>query len=147
MRIHSECFTGDILTSRRCDCNKQLYASMSRIEEEGSGVLLYMRQEGRGIGLFNKLRAYQLQDSGLDTVEANHRLGFEADLRSYDICAEILKHLKVSSIRLLTNNPEKISSLESYGIIVRERIPLVTEPNRFNRKYLETKTRKMGHLL
>jgi 3,4-dihydroxy 2-butanone 4-phosphate synthase/GTP cyclohydrolase II len=147
VRVHSECFTGDVLGSERCDCGEQLHSAMRRIAKEGTGVLLYIRQEGRGIGLLNKLKAYQLQDMGLDTVQANERLGFPADLRHYGVGAQILADLGVRKIRLLTNNPKKIVGLEGYGLKVVERVPIQVRPGPHNRKYLETKRRKMGHFL
>ena len=146
VRIHSECLTGDVFGSARCDCGRQLELSLSEISKQG-GVLLYLRQEGRGIGLSNKIKAYALQDSGLDTVEANHRLGFSADIRDYAMAAQLLHLLKMDTIRLLTNNPHKINSLEKYQIEVSERIPLETIPTRDNIHYLRTKRKKMGHLL
>lgn len=147
VRVHSECFTGDTLGSLRCDCNEQLHASMRMIEKEGRGIILYMRQEGRGIGLLNKLKAYQLQDNGKDTVEANEALGFHADLRDYSIAAQILMDLGVKKIRLLTNNPDKINGLKSYGIEVTERIAIEVGANDINKKYLKTKRDKLGHLI
>lgn len=147
VRVHSECLTGDALHSLRCDCGMQLDAAMQRIAEEGRGVLLYMRQEGRGIGLPAKLRAYHLQDKGADTVEANERLGFPADLRDYGYGAQMLNALGVKSVRLLTNNPRKIVGLDAYGINIVERLPLRVGETPYNRKYLETKSKKLGHLL
>ncbi len=145
-RIHSECLTGDALFSLRCDCGPQLEAALSRIAEEGQGVLMYLRQEGRGIGLLNKIRAYQLQDEGADTVEANEQLGFAADQRSYDICSFMLEHLKVKKVRLLTNNPKKVNALTDLGIDVVERLAHETGKNPHNESYLVTKQGKMGHL-
>lgn len=146
VRMHSECFTGDIFGSARCDCGEQLHGALECLNSEG-GVILYLRQEGRGIGLPNKIRAYALQDQGFDTVEANHQLGFEADLRRYDIAAQMLMELGISRVRLLTNNPIKISELEKHGIEVVERVPLSFEPNDHNKKYLFTKKTKMNHFL
>lgn len=145
-RVHSECFTGEVLGSLRCDCREQLRAAMEMINKEGSGVLLYMRQEGRGIGLANKLKAYQLQDQGLDTVEANEQLGFKPDLREYGTGAQILKDLGLSKIKLLTNNPRKIIGLEGHGLQVMERIKLEMASQVHNEKYLKTKKEKLGHL-
>ncbi len=147
VRVHSECFTSEVLGSLRCDCKDQLHAAMAMIEKEGRGVLLYIRQEGRGIGLSNKLKAYQLQDAGLDTVEANEKLGFKPDLRDYGTGAQILKDLGLSKIRLLTNNPRKIVGLEGHGLHVVERIPLEMPNHEHNRRYLQTKKDKLGHLL
>jgi len=147
VRVHSECITGDTLGSLRCDCGAQLHAALEQIEAEGRGVLLYMRQEGRGIGLANKLRAYLLQEQGLDTVEANVRLGFKADLRDYGIGAQILRDLGLRRIRLLTNNPKKLHALAGFGLEVVEQVPLVVRPTEHNREYLEAKKRKLGHTL
>jgi len=144
-RLHSECLTGDALFSKRCDCGPQLAAALERIAKEGRGVLLYLRQEGRGIGLLNKIRAYNLQDQGADTVEANERLGFAADMREYAMCKPMLAHLGVSKIRLMTNNPRKVKALEAAGITVAERLPLHVGLNPFNKQYLATKTGKLGH--
>lgn len=147
VRVHSQCLTGDVLASLRCDCRAQLELSLKKISEAGSGILLYLPQEGRGIGLMNKLRAYQLQDAGMDTVEANERLGFAADARDYDFTAQILKQLAAKKIRLLSNNPEKVRQLERGGIQVVERVPCQPRVSKISRKYLETKKSKMGHLL
>ena len=146
-RLHSECLTGDALFSLRCDCGFQLEAALKAIAEEGRGALLYLRQEGRGIGLMNKIRAYHLQDGGADTVEANEQLGFGADQRDYGICQPILEHLGITSLRLLTNNPRKVKALESYGLNVTERLPLEFGLNPHNSKYLATKAGKLGHML
>ncbi|GMV93513.1 MAG: riboflavin biosynthesis protein RibBA [Candidatus Hydrogenedentota bacterium] len=146
VRVHSECLTGDVFGSHRCDCGDQLHESLRMIAEEGQGVLLYMRQEGRGIGLVNKIRAYELQDRGLDTVEANEHLGFLPDPREYGIGAQILTDLGVKRMRLITNNPSKRVGLEAHGLIVTDRVPLVIPPNARNERYLQTKKEKMGHL-
>lgn len=147
VRVHSECLTGDVFGSLRCDCGEQLAAAQEKIEFCGQGVLLYMRQEGRGIGLKDKLRAYELQEKGYDTVEANRLLGYPADLRDYGIGAQILADLGLTTIRLITNNPKKVVGLEGYGLKITERVPLEIKPNEFNAKYLETKSRKLGHKL
>ena len=147
VRVHSQCLTGDVLTSLRCDCRAQLELSLKKIGQASAGVLLYLPQEGRGIGLMNKLRAYQLQDGGMDTVEANESLGFAADARDYDFSAQILKKLGIKKIRLLSNNPEKVRQLESAGIEVVERVPCQPRVSKISRAYLKTKKRKMGHLL
>jgi 3,4-dihydroxy 2-butanone 4-phosphate synthase/GTP cyclohydrolase II len=147
VRVHSECLTGDVLGSLRCDCGDQLHQAMQRIEKEGCGVLLYMRQEGRGIGLANKLRAYHLQDQGLDTVEANEKLGFPADLRDYGTGAQILADLGLQRIRLMTNNPRKIIGLKGYGLEIVKRIPILGAVTDTNRKYIRTKKKKLGHYL
>ncbi|HCM61382.1 MAG TPA: GTP cyclohydrolase II [Morganella sp. (in: Bacteria)] len=146
-RVHSECLTGDALFSLRCDCGFQLEAALKQISEEGRGVLLYHRQEGRNIGLLNKIRAYALQDTGLDTVEANQKLGFAADERDFTLCADMYKLLDISAIRLLTNNPEKVAILTQAGINITERVPLIVGRNPSNAHYLDTKAEKMGHLL
>lgn len=146
-RIHSECLTGDIFGSLRCDCGPQLHEALRRIAREGRGIVLYLRQEGRDIGLTNKILAYELQEQGLDTVEANLQLGHPVDARTYDAARDILRDLGVKSLRLLTNNPEKVRAMEALGFPVRERIPIEIAPNASNREYLETKREKMGHLL
>ena len=147
VRVHSQCLTGDVLASLRCDCRAQLELSLREIGKAPSGILLYLPQEGRGIGLMNKLRAYELQDAGMDTVEANESLGFAADAREYDFPAQILKALGARRIRLLSNNPEKVRQLEAAGIRVIERVPCQPRISKISRSYLETKKRKMGHLL
>lgn len=146
-RVHSECLTGEVFGSMRCDCGSQLHGALEMIREDGRGVLLYLRQEGRGIGLVNKVKAYALQDRGLDTVEANKKLGFKDDLREYGIGAQILKDLGIKKIRLITNNPRKVVGLEGYGITITKRIPIEISPNKTNRKYLLTKKNRMGHIL
>ena len=147
LRIHSECFTGDVLGSLRCDCGSQLHSAMSKIDEAGSGVILYLRQEGRGIGLINKLKAYNLQDEGDDTVEANIHLGFEPDMRDYAVAAQMIKALGIKSVKIMTNNPDKVKGLEEYGVVVTDRVPIEIGCNSINKKYMETKKNKMGHLL
>lgn len=147
MRVHSECLTGDALFSLRCDCGFQLEAAMDTIAKEGSGAILYLRQEGRGIGLLNKIKAYKLQDEGADTVQANEQLGFGADMRDYSICKVMLDYLGVKQLRLMTNNPRKVQALEELGFEVTERMPLQTGQNPHNQKYLATKLGKLGHLL
>ena len=147
VRMHSKCLTGDVFGSQRCDCGPQLHRAMEMVADAGRGVIVYLDQEGRGIGLLNKLRAYALQDAGADTVQANERLGFAPDLRNYGIGAQILRDLGLSSIRVMTNNPRKLVGLEGYGLQIVERVPLVTDPNRENRGYLQVKRDKLGHLL
>lgn len=147
MRMHSECLTGDALFSMRCDCGPQLEAALKRIAEEGRGVLLYLRQEGRGIGLINKIRAYHLQDGGADTVEANEQLGFDADLREYDMAHDMLEYLNVNKLRIMTNNPKKMAALEQYGLEIVERLPWKHGENPHNSYYLSTKAGKLGHML
>jgi GTP cyclohydrolase II len=145
-RIHSECLTGDALFSMRCDCGNQLQAALQAIAEEGRGVLFYLRQEGRGIGLLNKIKAYKLQDAGADTVEANEQLGFGADMRDYSMLQPMIEHLGVKSVRVMTNNPRKVAALEEQGVEVVERIALHTDSNPHNEKYLQTKAGKLGHM-
>ncbi len=147
VRVHSQCLTGDIFHSLRCDCGEQIEMAMRRIAAEGRGVVLYMRQEGRGIGLHNKIKAYALQDKGMDTVEANLALGFKADQRDYGVGAQILADLGIHKMRLMTNNPKKMTSLSSYGLEIIEQLPITTKPNKYNKRYLATKQNKMGHLL
>jgi 3,4-dihydroxy 2-butanone 4-phosphate synthase/GTP cyclohydrolase II len=147
IRVHDECLTGDIFGSLRCDCGEQLHSALSMIQKEGKGVLLYMRQEGRGIGLESKLHAYALQETGLDTVEANKELGFGADKRDYGIGAQILRDLGIMKMKLLSNNPKKFAALAGYGLEITERVPIVIEPQEDNERYLRTKKEKLGHLL
>jgi GTP cyclohydrolase II len=147
LRIHSQCLTGDVFASGRCDCGDQLHFALEKIADRGTGILIYQLQEGRGIGLMNKLLAYELQDSGQDTVEANQHLGFEADHRNYALCADVLRYFRVSQVRLMSNNPHKIDSLEAAGIRVTERIPIEIPPSDGTKKYLKTKKVKLGHML
>ena len=147
VRVHSECLTGDVFASRRCDCGPQLHSAMKQVAAAGSGVILYMRQEGRGIGLAPKIQAYKLQEQGLDTVEANEKLGYGMDLREYGLGAQILCDLGLKTIRLLTNNPKKIVGLKGYGLKIVEQLPIKVKPNPHNEKYLKTKREKLGHLL
>ena len=146
-RVHSECLTGDVLFSQRCDCGAQLEGALKRIAEEGRGVLLYLRQEGRGIGLINKMRAYRLQEAGFDTVQANEQLGFKADQRNYALVEPMLRQFNISSLRLMTNNPRKIAAMEALGVKVAERVPLLVNRNKFNQHYLNTKAAKLGHMM
>ena len=146
VRIHSQCITGESFFSMRCDCRFQLTESLQKIAENGSGAVFYLQQEGRGIGLSNKIRAYKLQDEGMDTVEANHQLGFHEDERNYEIVASMADHLNINSVDLMTNNPKKIKALEKLGLQVNKRIPILSESNRYNKKYLTTKAKKLGHL-
>jgi len=146
-RVHSECLTGDALFSMRCDCGYQLQEALKRIATEGRGALLYLRQEGRGIGLLNKIRAYHLQDAGADTVEANEQLGFDADLREYSMCRPMLDHLGIKIVRLMTNNPRKVNALTEYGVEVSERVAIQTGMNPHNEGYLATKAGKLGHMM
>ena len=145
-RIHSQCITGESFFSMRCDCRFQLTESLHQIAKNGSGVIFYLQQEGRGIGLSNKIRAYKLQDEGMDTVEANHQLGFHEDERNYEIVASMADHLNINSVDLMTNNPKKIKALEKLGLQVNKRIPILSESNQHNKKYLTTKAKKLGHL-
>ena len=145
-RIHSQCLTGESFFSMRCDCRFQLTESLQQIANNGSGVIFYLQQEGRGIGLSNKIRAYKLQDEGMDTVEANHQLGFHEDERNYEIVASMADHLNINSVDLMTNNPKKIKALEKLGLQVNKRIPILSESNEHNKKYLSTKAKKLGHL-
>jgi GTP cyclohydrolase II len=146
-RVHSECLTGDVLFSQRCDCGAQLEGALKRIAAEGRGILLYLRQEGRGIGLVNKIRAYKLQEAGADTVQANLQLGFKADARNYALCQPMFGQFGIKSLRLMTNNPRKIEAMEKLGIVVAERVPLLVNRNAFNQHYLDTKAEKMGHMM
>ena len=147
IRLHSECLTGDSLFSMRCDCGYQLETALKNIVQAGQGALLYLRQEGRGIGLINKIKAYHLQDNGADTVEANEQLGFAADLRSYTMCKPMLEHLRVTKVKLLTNNPKKVQALKDLGIDVVEQVPIQVGRNQYNNEYLNTKAEKMGHMM
>ncbi|ABE54732.1 GTP cyclohydrolase II [Shewanella denitrificans OS217] len=146
-RIHSECLTGDALFSLRCDCGFQLQTAMQNIAEAGQGFILYLRQEGRGIGLLNKIRAYELQDAGANTVEANERLGFDADMRKYDMIAPMLEKIAVTQVKLMTNNPRKVKAMQDLGIVVAERVPLQVGKNRYNEAYLKTKSTELGHMM
>ncbi|MBY0241799.1 MAG: GTP cyclohydrolase II [Burkholderiaceae bacterium] len=146
-RVHSECLTGDVLYSQRCDCGAQLEGALKRVAEEGRGVVLYLRQEGRGIGLINKMRAYRLQEAGFDTVQANEQLGFKADQRNYALVEPMLKQFNIRSLRLMTNNPRKIAAMEALGVTVAERVPLLVNRNKFNQHYLNTKAAKLGHMM
>ena len=146
-RIHSQCITGESFFSMRCDCRYQLTESLTQIAERGRGVVFYLQQEGRGIGLSNKIRAYNLQDKGLDTVEANHQLGFKEDERDYENVSGMIKFLGIKKVDLMTNNPKKIEALKTMGIVVNQRVPLTSNPNRYNEKYINTKIKKLGHLL
>ena len=147
LRIHSQCLTGDTLYSLKCDCGSQLAMALEKIASEGKGMIIYMAQEGRGIGLVNKIRAYELQDQGMDTVEANEALGFAADERDYSYCKEILSSVNISSVKLMTNNPRKIKGLEEVGIKVTERVPVHIDPNKHNENYLKVKANKLGHMM
>ena len=146
-RIHSQCITGESFFSMRCDCRYQLTESLTQIADKGRGVIFYLQQEGRGIGLSNKIRAYNLQDKGLDTVEANHQLGFKEDERTYETVSGMINFLAIKKVDLMTNNPKKIDALKAMGIIINERIPLSSNPNKYNEKYINTKIKKLGHLL
>jgi GTP cyclohydrolase II len=146
-RVHSECLTGDVLFSQRCDCGAQLEGALQKIAEEGRGILLYLRQEGRGIGLVNKIRAYRLQEQGADTVEANLALGFHADARNYALCLPMLQQFGITALRLMTNNPRKLDAMRKLGVEVTERVPLLVNRNAFNTHYLDTKARKLGHMM
>ena len=146
-RIHSQCITGESLFSLRCDCRFQLTESLQQIAENGSGAIFYLQQEGRGIGLSNKIRAYKLQDEGLDTVEANHQLGFHEDERNYEIVASMAKHLQIISVDLMTNNPKKIDALGKMGLTINKRVPILSQSNDYNKKYLSTKAKKLGHFM